>query len=133
MPEIRAILGGDEVALGGDLTARWQPGAIQVTFPNGRGQTVRYQRKGERYLFTSRVATEAHLHHLSWDTISKEILLRNRATEVVAFRIRNWHTVEAWVEHRVSTLQPRSLKFYVAQLAREADRFEFLLTGKDVH
>ena len=31
--------------------------------------------------------------------------------------------------------KPRTekLKFYVAHLAREADRFEFLLTGKDIH
>ncbi len=49
----------------------------------------RYQRRGEHYLFTSRVATEGHLRHLSWNEISREILLRNRLTEVVAFGVRN--------------------------------------------
>ena len=47
------------------------------------------------------------------------------------FGVRNWHAVEAWVEQRASTLRTEKLKFYVAHLAREADRFEFLLTGSD--
>ncbi len=34
---------------------------------------------------------------------------------------------------RASTSRTEKLKFYVAHLAREADRFEFLLTGKDIH
>ena len=133
MSEIKALLGGSVCDLGGGLRAEWEPGAIQVTFPNGRGQKVRYQRRGEHYLFTSRVATEGHLQHLSWKEISREILLRNRLTEVVAFGVRNWHAVEAWVEQRAFTLRTEKLKFYVAHLAREADRFEFLLTGKDIH
>ena len=133
IPEIKALLGGNTCDLGGGLRAEWEPGAIQVTFPNGRGQKVRYRRRGEHYLFTSRVATEGHLQHLSWKEISREILLRNRLTEVVAFGVRNWHAVEAWVEQRASTLRTEKLKFYVAHLAREADRFEFLLTGKDIH
>ena len=78
-------------------------------------------------------ATEGHLRHLSWKEISREILLRNRLTQVVAFGVRNWYAVEAWVEQRASTLRREKLKFYVAHLAREADRFEFLLTGKDIH
>lgn len=117
----------------GDARGAVAPGAIQATFPTGRGQKVRYERRGEHYLFTSRVATEAHLEHLSWTEIAKEVLLRNRITEVVAFGIRDWHAVEAWVEQRASTLRTAKLKFYIAQLAREADRFEYLLTGKDVH
>ncbi len=117
----------------GGLHAESEPGAIQVAFPNRRGQKIRYQRRGEHCLFTSRVATEGHLKHLSWSEISREILLRNRLTEVVAFGVRNWHSVEAWVEQRASTLRTDKLKFYVAHLAREADRFEFLLTGKDIH
>ena len=43
------------------------------------------------------------------------------------------NSVEAWIRQRASTLQAEELKFYVAQLAREADRFEYLLTGKDVY
>ena len=93
MPEIKALLGGSACDLGGGLRAEWEPGAIQVTFPNGRGQKVRYQRRGEYYLFTSRVATEGHLRHLRWKEISREILLRNRLTQVVAFGVRNWYAV----------------------------------------
>ena len=47
MPEIKALLGGRECDVGGGLHAEWEPGAIQVTFPNRRGQKVRYQRRGE--------------------------------------------------------------------------------------
>ncbi len=70
MPEIKVLLEGSACHLGGGLRAEREPGAIQVTFPNGRGQKVRYQRRDEHYLFTSRVATEGHLQHLSWKEIS---------------------------------------------------------------
>jgi hypothetical protein len=132
--EIKALLrGGDECDLGGGLRGRWEPGNILVTFPNGRQQTVRYERRGERYLFTSRVATQGQLQHLSWKELSREILRRNRMTKVVAFGIKNWYAVDAWIEQRASTLRAEKLRFYLRLLAREADRFEFLLTGKDVY
>ena len=134
MAEIMALLRGGEVCdLGGGLCGQWEPGIIRVTFPNGRQQTVRYERRGDRYLFTSRVATEGHLRHVSWKDLSREILRRNRMAKVVAFGVRNWHAVDAWVEQRASTLRAEKLKFYLRLLAQEADRFEFLLTGKDVH
>lgn len=134
MAEIKALLRGGEVCdLGGGLHGQWEPGIVRVTFPNGREQTVRYERRGEHYLFTSRVATEGQLHHLTWKELSREILRRNRMTKVVAFGVSNRNAVNAWVQQRVSTLRAEKLKFYLRFLAREADRFEFLLTGKDVH
>ncbi len=39
MPEIKALLGGSACDLGGGLRAEWEPGAIQVTFPNGRARS----------------------------------------------------------------------------------------------
>ena len=47
--------------------------------------------------------------------------------------VRSAGVVETWVEQRASTLRTEKLKFYVAHLVREADRFEFLLTRKDIH
>jgi hypothetical protein len=41
--------------------------------------------------------------------------------------------VEAFIEQRAARLQGDELRFYLLQLAREADRLEFLLTGRDYH
>ena len=133
MSQIKALLGGAKTERTEGLSLHWHPGVIQVEFPNGRKQGVQYQLKGDHYLLTSRVAAPGALLHISWEDLSKEILLRNRVTSVIAFGFGKRYTVEAWIRQRASTLQAEELRFYVALLAREADRFEYLLTGKDIY
>ena len=133
MPQIKSLLGGARTKLSEGLSLHWQPGVIQVEFPNGRKQGIQYQLEGDHYLLTSQVATPGSLRNISWEDLSREILLRNRVTSVVAFGFGKRDTVEAWIRQRASTLQSEELKFYVALLAREADRFEYLLTGKDIY
>ena len=133
MPQIKALLGGTETELAGGLALFWEPGIISVEFPNGRRQKVDYQLREDQYIFSSRVATAGSLYNISWGELAREILMRNRFTSVVAFGFGKRDCVEAWIRQSASTLQAEELKFYVAQLAREADRFEYLLTGKDVY
>ncbi len=133
MPQIKALLGGAKTKLSGGLNLFWEPGVIDVEFPNGRRQRVDYQLREDQYIFSSRVATAGSLYNISWGELAREILMRNRFTSVVAFGLGKRDCVEAWIRQRASTLQAEELKFYVGQLAREADRFEYLLTGKDVY
>ena len=133
MPQVRALLGEDITTLPGELSVQWEPGRLLVAFPNGRQQAIRYRIKKDQYIFTSRVATASALNHLEWRELAREILLRNRVTGVVAFRLNGRDGVDAWIEQRASTLQAKELKFYISELAREADHFEYVLTGKDHH
>ena len=133
MPQIRALLGGAKTELAGGLTLFWESGVIDVEFPNGRRQKVQYQLREDQYIFSSRVATAGSLFNISWGELAREILMRNRFTSVVAFGLGKRDCVEPWIRQRASTLQAEELKFYVGQFAREADRFEYLLTGKDVY
>ena len=57
---------------------------------------------------------------------------RNRATQLVGFRIddRSRLVAEAWVLKIGVT--PEEFQLYVRTVAKESDRFEFLLTGRDV-
>ena len=89
-------------------------------------ETFRNQRLSDVLLTTN---------HVVFETIelAREILMRNRFTSVVAFGFGKRDCVEAWIRQRASTLQAEELIFYVGQLAREADRFEYLLTGKDIY
>lgn len=132
MPQIKEMLGGKVTKDSSGLRFHWEPGAVVAEFINGRRQTIKYWREGEHYVFTSKVAGRAVVEREGEERIAKEILMRNRATDVVIFRLTE-KGVEGRIEQRAATLQPDELRFYLALLAREADRFEYLLTGRDSH
>ena len=133
MPAIRSLLGGKKVALAPDLRATWRKGRVDVSFSNGRGQAITYKLRGELYLFTSRVARPSTVKKYGAGPLARRILERNRVTEIVGFRLTNAGGIEAFFRHRADTLQREELVFFLAVLAREADRFEYLLTGQDIH
>lgn len=131
MPRIRELLGERRVSLPDGLVVHWSPGLITVSFRNDRQQKIRYAERDARYHFTSRVAPPRAVKKLGLGRVSKELLLRNRVTEVVTFGLGAKNGVEAWIIQRAATLQREELLYYVVLLAREADRLEFLLTGRD--
>ena len=133
LSHIKSLLGGVRSQLAAGLDAEWEPRRITVTFSNGRKQVIRYRQQGDSYIFTSYVARPAAVKKIQLKSLARRILERNRATEVVTFGLGRNGRVEAWINHRAGSLQPGELKFYLAVLAREADRFEYLLTGKDVN
>ena len=131
MPRIRDLLGKRRVDLPDGLGIQWSPGLITVSFPNERHQEIRYRLDEPRYWFTSRVAPPRVVKQLGLGRVSKELLLRNRVTEVVTFGLDARQGIEAWIAQRAETMQREELLYYVVLLAREADRLEFLLTGRD--
>ncbi len=131
MPHIKELLGGVKVKLDSDLEVAWEPKHLLVTFESGRQQKIRYKRDGDFYKFTSPVARPQAVRKIKLKYLAERILYRNRATEVVTFGLSDRGGIDAWITHRADTLQPDELKFYLSVLAREADRFEYLLTGHD--
>ena len=132
MDPIRRLLGSAVDERDG-LVMHWSPGRIDVEFANGRHQSIRYHLEDGHYTFSSTVATEQVVSDIGKRKVARRILLRNRTIEVVGFRITKPGLLEAWIDQRAETLQRDELFYYVMQLAREADRLEFLLTGDDVH
>lgn len=133
MPHIRSLLGGNHARLDRDLEVEWGPRHLTVSFDSGRTQKIKYRREGDNYVFVSSVARPKAVGDIKLKHLAQRILARNRATEVVTFGLSPRGGIDAWINHRADTLEPEELKFYLKVLAREADRFEFLLTGKDVY
>ena len=131
MPRIRKLLGKPSLSLPDGLRIQWSPRLITVFFPNDRHQRIRYALKDVRYHFTSRVAPPRVVKKLGLGRVSKELLLRNRVTEVVTFGLGPRQGIDAWIIQRADTMQREELLYYVVLLAREADRLEFLFTGRD--
>ena len=133
MPQIKDLLGGKSLEDSNGLKFRWEPGRVTVEFRNGRQQLIEYRIEGEYYVFRSVIAKRAVVERVGRKRIAKEILLRNRVTDVVAFQLTNASTVEGHIVQRAATLQADEARFYLALLAQESDRFEYLLTGRDQH
>ena len=133
MPGIRSLLGGRKAALAPDLQAVWRKGRVDVSFSNGRGQAIRYKQRDGLWVFTSRVARPSTVRKHGEGRLARRILERNRVTEIVGFRLTRAGGIEAFFRHRADTLQREELVFFLGVLAREADRFEYLLTGRDLH
>jgi len=57
---------------------------------------------------------------------------RNRETAVVAFNLDKRGRLVGQIEQLADTLDLSELAFYIELLARECDRFEYVLSGLDV-
>ena len=132
MPRIRDLLGGRHLSHG-DLRIDWEPTRVTVTFSNGRAQRIRYREDGDQLVLETTVARPGVVSDAGLGRLAQELLLRNRETEVVTFGLGARDRLEAWVCLHTATLQSEELCHYLAVLAREADRLEYLLTGRDSH
>jgi len=107
---------------------------VRVGFPrSGRGQVVRYELEQDMYRFRSTILMPAPAKAFGLEKLAAELLERNRTTRVVAFGLTRRGHVEAWIDQRASTLYADELRFYLTTLAAEADRLEYLFSGKDLH
>jgi len=131
MSQIRALLGAVTSSYEG-VELAWSPGTVTARFRSGRSQAVTYKLNGELVRFQSTVLKPAAARALDQEKLAADLLERNRDTELVAFGFSSGGHVEAWIDQRASTLQADELRFYLVALAVEADRLEYLLTGKDV-
>lgn len=132
MAWIRRLLGQRRSRLEGH-EIDWSPGKLVVTFPGGRMQQVSYQVEGGRVRLATTVLSPREVRRLKAksDEIAHLILRRNRATRMVAFGLGRSDAIEAWIVTPHETLQRAELLHYLIALAREGDRFEFLLGRHD--
>ena len=115
----------------------WEPDGdrIHVEVRGGsRHQTVLIERVEHLYRFTSVVLGTAAVtkNVRRWRKLAVLVWERNAQHQIVTFGFDRRDRLVGHVEHQAEFLDPEELELYVNTLARECDRFEYLLTGKDV-
>lgn len=121
-----------------ELVARerlpWQRNGnrVRISFSrSGRSQIVRFARRKGRYLFSSLVARAGDVKE-DRRSLAFRIWRRNALKPVVTFTIDRWERVIGLIEQPIESMHAGELRFYLETLARECDRFEYILTGTDV-
>lgn len=127
---VRAVIAGDR----SDWT--WDGRQVEVRFggeESGRRQVVRVARDGEVYRFSSIVLPAAQVTRSdrAWRLLAVRAWQRNARKTLVAFTFDDDDCLIGVIEQPAATLDAAELKFYVDVLARECDRFEYVLTGED--
>ena len=98
---------------------------------DGRRQDITIVRKGNYYVMTSTVLTEARARSKKIEELYPRLWSRNVQTDVVAFTFDKQSKLIGRIEQLASTVDAEELRFYIETLARECDQLEYLLTGVD--
>ena len=85
---------------------------------------VRNARMARRTIISSRPIQTAN-------SLAFRIWRRNALKAVVTFTIDRRERVIGLIDQPIESVHPKELKFYIETLARECDRFEYILTGAD--
>ncbi len=102
---------------------------VHVRFADERRHRVTVEDEGDAYLIRGFVVRQAMVRLIP--DLPIQAWIRNRATQLVGFRIDNRLRLvaEAWVPK--PGLTPEEFQLYVRTVAAECDRFEYILTGRD--
>lgn len=107
---------------------------IQVSLRvGGRSQTVRVSQDEDRYVFRSVVLPSPTVTRTpkSRRRIAYRAWRRNRSKPLVTFAFDGADRLIGLIEVPAATLDHEELDLYIETLARECDRFEYVLTGGD--
>lgn len=102
---------------------------VEVSLRDGRKHRVEVIEKNSELVLRAFVVKQAVVNSLP--TLPLTIWKRNRSVSLVAFRIDRKNRLIAECRVPVSGLAPEEFQFYLRTIAIEADRLEFLLTGRD--
>lgn len=108
---------------------RWKGQQVIVLFANGRSHAVRVHDSADSYLVTAVVAGADVV--LQWDGMHLEAWLRNRHSRLVGFRVDEDGRMLAHGWTPKDGLTADAFQTLLRAVAREADRYEFHLTGAD--
>ncbi len=116
---------------------KWILDGDRIVIPVGereRHQSIRFSRRGDDYLLTSVVLGSARVRSTlgRWRELARLAWRRNAENEIVTFAFDRRDRLVGQVRHPAEHLDYEELDLYVHALARECDRFEYLLTGHDV-
>ena len=102
---------------------------VMVELSNGRRHRILVRDQGDSYEFTAVVARPKALEKIN--DISLQAWKRNRAAQLVGFRIdsRGRLVGESWVPK--AGLDADEFCLYIRRIAAECDHFEYVLTGQD--
>ncbi len=100
---------------------------------NGRRQKVHLERRGEMYRFWSIVASAGFVSRDdgAWRDLAYRVWRKNDLKEIVTFSFDRRHRLIGVIEQPAETLDREELVLYIDTLARECDRFEYNLLGRD--
>jgi hypothetical protein len=103
---------------------------VEVKLKDDRHHRVSVADDADAYQLSAIVVRKARVQSLPG--LPVRVWLRNRSTQLVGFRIdhRCRLVAEAWIPK--IDLTAEEFQLYVRTVATECDRFEYLLTGKDV-
>jgi len=103
---------------------------VDVRFEDERRHRVTVKDEGDAYLISGFVVRQAVV--TSIHDLPVQAWIRNRATQLVGFRIdqRLRLVGEAWLPK--PGLTSEEFQLYLRTVASECDRFEYTLTGRDI-
>ena len=101
----------------------------------GRKQKILIGRKRNLLTMKSVVVKLSGVHQLLSEVaeLKREIWRRNGLVPIVSFSIDSRQRIVGTISILCSTVSESDLAFYLRTLARECDRFEYVLTLTDVH
>lgn len=111
-----------------DLSVR-RGARIRVNFANGRSHDVQVHSTDDGYLITAVVAGPDAVRQI--ENPYEAVWVRNRRSRLVGFRIDDDGTLTAHGWTPRDGLTAEAFQLLVRTVGREADRYEFQLTGAD--
>ena len=104
-------------------------------WPGGRKHTVEVNLHSETYIFSSRVVDAKHVTQSNryWRDLVYRAWRKNAVKELITFAFDERDRLIGLIAQPVATLDHEELKLYIDTVAKECDRFEYALTGKDTN
>ena len=103
---------------------------ITVSFPSGRTQRVRCEEQPDAWRLTSTCARRRHV--IDDEGLAERIWEQNAHTPLVGLRIDSRDRLVGAVVLPKAGLTADEMGAAIRMLARECDRVEFVVTGRDV-
>lgn len=103
-------------------------------YKGARHHSVLLSRDEERYVFRAAVLSNSEVTRNKHQRrrIARRAWRRNASKALVTFGFDKDDRLVGQIEAPAATLDDDELVLYIETLARECDRFEYVLTGKDV-
>ena len=107
---------------------------VDVRIGSGtRSQRVYMSLKSGFYFFKSVVLGRAAVtkDNRTWNELALMAWQRNADHELVTFAFDKHDRLVGLIRHPAEYLDPEELELYITTVARECDRFEYLIAGRD--
>ncbi len=100
---------------------------------DGRKQRIRLRREKNMYIFYSMIYKGSLIRGARQRReIAYRVWRKNDMKDLVTFAFDDKNNLIGVIEQPALTLDHEELKLYIETLARECDRFEYILTGDDI-